>query len=152
MAWSINDQDPNFKDNYSPWGSYAHSKLANYYFALGLHQMFKEAKVSNLSLLTHPGLSRTNLQVQTAKLGGAGFSGRMSEPLTAKLGMDPWQGAQSQIKAALDPEVKSGQFFGPRFGAAGSPAKLPILKPGAQKNIDKLWALSQQLTGYSIQI
>lgn len=152
MARSINDLDPNFKDNYSAWGSYGHSKLANYYFAIGLHRIFQNAKVSQLSLLTHPGLTRTNLQVQTAKQGGGGFAGKISEPMTAKLGMDPWQGAQSQIKAALDPSVKSGEFYGPRFGMAGPPAKLPILKPGSAKEIEKLWKLSEKATGFSIKI
>ena len=152
MARKIDDKDPNFKDNYSAWHSYGHSKLANYYFAIGLARMFKQAKVNQSSLLAHPGLSNTNLQVQTAKEGGAGYAGHLSETWAARWGMPAWRGAQSQIRAALDPKAKNGDFFGPRFSVSGPPIKLPILKPGATKNIEKLWRISQEATGYAINL
>lgn len=152
MARKITDGDFNFKANYSPWGSYGHSKLANYYFGIGLARIFKQAKISQASLFAHPGLSRTNLQVQTAAQGGAGASGKYAEPLTAKLGMSAWRGAQSQIRAALDPAAKNGDFYGPRFAAFGDPVKLPFIKPGATENIETLWRISQAATGYAIHL
>ena len=152
MSREITKGDPNFKENYSAWGSYAHSKLANYYFAIGLHRIFASANVSQMSLLAHPGLSNTNLQVATAAQGGGGAAGKYSEAMAAKMGMPAWRGAQSQIRAALDPAAKSGDFYGPRFAASGPPVKLPILKPGSAKNIERLWRISQDATGFAIKI
>lgn len=150
MAREITEGDFNFKANYSPWGSYGHSKLANYYFGIGLARIIKRVKVSQASFIAHPGISNTNLQVQTAAQGGAGATGKYSESLAAKLGMSAWRGAQSQIRAALDPKATNGDFYGPRFAAFGDPVKLPILKPGASKNIELLWRISKEATGYAI--
>jgi hypothetical protein len=34
--------------------------------------------------------------------------------------MEPSEGARPQIRAALDPEAKGGQFYSPRFGNNGA--------------------------------
>ena len=150
MATHINFNDPHMRKKYSAWGAYAQSKLANYYFALGLHRKFKAEKSSIKSLLAHPGLSKTNLQVETVKQGGAGRAGKVSEDLVFKIGMSPEIGALSQIRAALDPEAKSGEFYAPRYFAIGAPVTRPILRPFTNRAIKKLWKLSEKETGVSI--
>lgn len=152
MTTRINFKDPHMRNKYSAWGAYAQSKLANYYFALGLHRMFKENTSPILSLLSHPGFSKTNLQVETVKQGGGGWMGKLSEDLVFKIGMDPATGALPQIRAALDPNAKSGEFYAPRYFVSGAPVTRPFLRPGSNRIIEKLWELSEKETGISIQI
>jgi len=104
-----------------------------------------------MSLLAHPGLSHTNLQVETFDRGAAGWAGTVSKYLAARVGMEPSEGARPQIRAALDPKAKGGEFYSPRFGNNGAPVKHPILRTRNKANIRKLWELSEKETGISIK-
>ena len=151
LVWNIDFDDPHLRNKYAPWKAYAQSKLANYFFALGLHNEFKKSGKQAMSLLAHPGLSHTNLQVETFDRGAAGWAGTVSKYLAARVGMEPSEGARPQIRAALDPKAKGGQFYSPRFGNNGAPVKHPILRTRNKTNIRKLWELSEKETGISIQ-
>ena len=152
LVWNINFDDPHLRKKYSPWKAYSQSKLANYFFALGLHNEFKNSGKKAMSLLAHPGLSHTNLQVETFDKGAAGWAGTASKYLAARVGMEPDDGARPQIRAALDPKAKSGQFYGPRYGNNGAPVKHPILRTRNKANILKLWELSERETGIEIKL
>ena len=151
LVWNIDFDDPHLRNKYAPWKAYAQSKLANYFFALGLDNEFKNAGKKAMSLLAHPGLSHTNLQVETFDKGAAGWTGTLSKYLAAHVGMEPSEGARPQIRAALDPKAKGGEFYSPRFGNNGAPVKHPILRTRNKANIRKLWELSEKETGISIQ-
>lgn len=99
------------------WARYHQTKLANAAFTYGLKRKLEEANITNvISLLAHPGLALTNLQVTTAKDGGMdGNSDFMSQAQTAE------DGATGIIRAAMDPEAKSGNFYGPTAGWKGFP-------------------------------
>lgn len=148
----INFNDPHMRNKYNSWNAYSQSKLANYYFALGLHQIFKKADAPIMSLLAHPGFSKTNLQIETVKQGGAGYIGKLSEDLVFKIGMTPDIGALPQIRATLDPKAKSGEFYAPRYFVKGAPVTRPFLRPLARHSIDKLWQLSEKETNVSIAL
>jgi NAD(P)-dependent dehydrogenase (short-subunit alcohol dehydrogenase family) len=79
LVWNIDFDDPHLRNKYAPWKAYAQSKLANYFFALGLHNEFKKSGMQAMSLLAHPGLSHTNLQVETFDRGAAGWAGTVSK-------------------------------------------------------------------------
>jgi len=152
LIWNINFQDPHMRKKYSPWNAYSQSKLANYFFAMGLHQEFRRHGKRAMSLLAHPGLAHTNLQIETFNQGAAGWAGAASKYLAAKVGMEPERGALPQIRAALDPKAKSGEFYAPRFLSTGVPVKRPILRTRNRQNIVKLWALSERETGVALKI
>lgn len=151
MIWNINFDDPYMRKKYSAWNAYSQSKLANYYFALGLHKMFSPSGGKMKSFLAHPGLSHTNLQVKTYEMGAGGWAGGFFKNLAAKTGMSPEDGALPQIRAVLDPQAKSGAFYAPRFVMTGSPVKRPILRTNNRRNIEKLWGLSEQETGITLR-
>lgn len=104
------------------WLRYHQTKLANAAFTYGLKKKLEEAKVSNvLPLLAHPGLALTNLQVTTASDGGMdGNTDFMNQAQTAE------DGATGIIRAAMDPEAQSGNFYGPTAGWKGFP---DLLRP-----------------------
>lgn len=152
LIWNVNFNDPHMRKKYSAWNAYSQSKLANYYFALGLHKMFFTSGGKMQSFLAHPGLSHTNLQVKTYEMGAGGWAGGFFKNLAAKTGMSPEDGALPQIRAALDPQAKSGEFYAPRFVTVGSPVKRPIMRTNNRSNIEKLWKLSEAETGVPLEL
>ncbi len=147
---AIDPGNPNLDGTYGPWKAYGQSKLANYHFALGLQQEFETRGLAAQSLVAHPGLSHTNLQVHTHEQGGAGSSGGFWKWMAATTGMTADRGALPQLRAATDPDAKGGEMYGPRFVNTGVPVRRPILRPGRQKAIDTLWAVSEKMTGTTL--
>jgi len=91
------------------WERYHQTKLANCAFTYGLKELLEKENITNvIPLLAHPGLALTNLQIITAEDGGMEKnSGFMANAQTAE------DGATGIIRAAMDPNAKSGDFFGP---------------------------------------
>jgi NAD(P)-dependent dehydrogenase (short-subunit alcohol dehydrogenase family) len=149
----IDPANPHLQGRYEPWRAYNQSKLANYHFALGLHNQFEEAGVVTASLVAHPGLTNTDLQANTVRQGGARGSGEFWHRFAQRTGMSPAAGALPQLRAATDPRARSGQMYAPRFINAGAPVRRPILRRvGMAKAIDNLWAISEKETGLSIDL
>ncbi|MEM6844020.1 MAG: SDR family NAD(P)-dependent oxidoreductase [Bacteroidota bacterium] len=99
------------------WERYHQTKLANATFTYGLKEKLEKANIGTvIPLLAHPGLAATNLQVTTAAEGGMeGDSELMNQAQSAE------DGATGIIRAAMDPEAKAGNFYGPTAGWSGYP-------------------------------
>ncbi|HZD01309.1 MAG TPA: oxidoreductase [Actinomycetes bacterium] len=148
---AVGPDNPQMRGNYRPWKAYGQSKLANYHFALGLQREFEAQGLRAQSLVAHPGLSHTNLQVHTVDEGGAGVSGRFFRWLAVRTGMPADRGALPQLRAATDPQAKGGQMYAPRFVNSGPPVRRPILRRiGLQRAIDNLWTVSERETGLAL--
>jgi NAD(P)-dependent dehydrogenase (short-subunit alcohol dehydrogenase family) len=144
----VDPDDPNLDGGYNPWMAYGRSKLANYHFALGLQREFDRRRLAAQSLVAHPGLTRTNLQVRTAQQGGAGRSGDAAVWIAARTGMHPARGALPQVRAATDQGASGGRMYAPRFVNFGAPVRRPILRRlGLTRSIATLWEVSERLTG-----
>jgi len=149
----VDPANPNLEGNYGPWKAYGQSKLANFFFAIGLNQEFDKHGLRAKSLLAHPGLSHTNLQVHTVDEGGGGWTAPMWKWLAARTGMEAADGALPQLRAATDPDARGGEFYAPRFINNGPPVRRPILRRiGLQKAIATLWAVSEDLTGVKLDL
>ena len=146
----VNRDNPNLDGNYGAWKAYGQSKLANYHFALGLQREFQERGLPAQSLVAHPGLSHTNLQVHTHEQGGAGWNSGLWKWMAAHTGMDAARGALPQLRAATDPRAKGGEMYAPRFVNNGVPVRRPILRPGNAEAIETLWQVSAELTGEAL--
>ncbi len=147
MGRPLDPANPHLHGRYTPWGAYGQSKLANYHFGLGLDRELRRAARPAQSLIAHPGLSHTDLQVRTVREGGTGRSGLFWQWLAASTGMPPARGALPQLRAATDPEANGGELYGPRFVNNGPAVRLPVLRPGADAAIATLWAVSERETG-----
>jgi NAD(P)-dependent dehydrogenase (short-subunit alcohol dehydrogenase family) len=99
---------------------YHQTKLANACFTYGLHDRLQAAGLSHVkSLLAHPGLARTQLQVTSADAGGMD----LDSPFMQRA-QSPEDGALGIIRACMDPEAESGNFYGPESWS-GFPNLLP---------------------------
>ena len=130
---------------YDRWASYSQSKLANVMFGLELNFKLKENNSKTSSLLAHPGFARTNLQPKSVEANQS-----WQEDLAYKL-MDPMfqsakMGALPQITAAVLPNAKGGEQYGPRFNFRGLP-KICKNAPKAlnQNSRKRLWEISEKL-------
>ncbi len=152
MGRPVDPSNPHLEGSYAPWKAYGQSKLANFHFALGLQREFEQRGLSAGSLLAHPGLSHTNLQVHTAEQGGAGRSAGFWKWLAASAGMPAARGALPQLRAATDPQARGGEMYAPRYVNVGPPVRRPILRRlGLDKAIDNLWAVSENATGTKLE-
>jgi NAD(P)-dependent dehydrogenase (short-subunit alcohol dehydrogenase family) len=148
----LDPDNPHLRGNYEPWRAYGQSKLANYHFAIGLQRAFDLAGANAQSLLAHPGLSHSDLQVRTVAEGGGGPTAPFWAWMARNTGMDVAQGALPQIRAATDPKARGGEFYGPRFVNTGPAVRLPIVRPGADDAIRTLWAVSERETGVALVV
>lgn len=85
------------------WAAYCESKFSNLLFATGLKKRLEKAGAkSPIVVAAQPGYSATDLQRYTL-LGYMNYI----------FAMNVDQGALSQLRAAVDPNVKSGEYYGP---------------------------------------
>jgi len=150
MGRAVDPDNPHLHGRYGPWKAYGQAKLANFHFGLGLQQRLAAAGASAISLIAHPGLSHTDLQVVSAEQEG-GFWARFFKRAAAGSGMSPAYGALSQLRAATDPDAKGGEFYGPRWVNSGPPVRKPIFRRiGMRRAIDVLWEVSERETGIAL--
>ncbi len=142
---AIEFDDLNAARSYNRTRAYAQSKLANLLFARELQRRFESAGIDALSAAAHPGSTRTNLQQHSRLLHG----------FVAVLSQEPPGGALPTLYAATAPDVKGGEYFGPRGlgGMTGSPARArssPRSRDAAVAT--RLWEVSEELTGVAYGI
>ena len=92
------------------WQRYHQTKLANCAFTYGLKSKLEENGITNIkTMIAHPGLAATSLQITTAKTGGMDANaGLMNHAQSQE------DGATGIIRACCDPEAESGNFYGPQ--------------------------------------
>lgn len=148
---AVDPDNPHLDGRYEPWQAYGQSKLANYHFAVGLEREFRRRRLRAQSLVAHPGLSHTDLQVRTVDEGGTGRSGRFFRWLAARSGMPPERGVLPQLRAATDPLARGGEFYAPRFVNTGPPVRRPLLRRiGLDTAIARLWEVSERETDVAL--
>lgn len=135
----------NGKD-YSPMKAYGRSKLANLLFTCELQRFFESNNFNSISVAAHPGLSQTELFRYLDEK----WYFRLVRPLFQALSQHGKMGALPQIRAAVDPSVKGGEYYGPNgfMEMKGYPEK--VKSNAASHNREdakKLWEVSEDLTG-----
>jgi NAD(P)-dependent dehydrogenase (short-subunit alcohol dehydrogenase family) len=102
-------EEENFSFRGPRWGRYHQTKLANAAFTYGLKNKLEAANISNvIALLAHPGLAKTELATTSAAVGGMDADAEFMN-----MAQSAEDGATGIIRAAMDPDAKSGDFFGP---------------------------------------
>ena len=137
----IRFDDLQWERSYSRVRAYGQSKLANLMFTYELQRRL--AGTSTIAAAAHPGGSRTELTRNLPPLVGAAT--RLVEPLF----QDADMGALPTLRAATDPGVLGGQYFGPDgFGEQrGYPKIVASSRPSHDTDAQRrLWAVSEELT------
>ena len=146
----IRFDDPNWQQGYRKWPAYGQSKLANLLFAYELQRRLAAAGADTISVAAHPGYAATNLQAAGPKMQGSSFTERIMEIGNSLFAQSAAMGALPQIYAAVAPNVRGGEYYGPEgIGELWGHPKA-VTSNAASRDPDaarRLWALSEQLTG-----
>jgi NAD(P)-dependent dehydrogenase (short-subunit alcohol dehydrogenase family) len=147
MARGIRFDDLQWDRSYSRVGAYGQAKLANLLFTYELQRRL--AGTHTIAAAAHPGGSRTEL---TRNL--PAVVGTLIQPFEF-LFQSADMGALPTLRAATDPGVLGGQYFGPDgFGEQRGYPKV-VASSTASHDIAaqrRLWAVSEQLTGVTFPV
>lgn len=146
----INFDDLMGKENYSRWGAYSQSKLANAVFATELNKRLQAAGYDTIANSSHPGLVMGNLQENSLEQSGAPFTEKVLYRVgSALMAQDIDMGVLPQLYASAAPEAKGGVFYGPKtMRMRGYPAEQKCnnaLDDAAL--LKQFWEVSEELTG-----
>jgi len=142
----INFDDLQGERSYSRVGAYNQSKLANLMFTYELQRRLSGAGTT-IAVAAHPGFANTELTRNSPAIAAFFYVRVMSQ----KAGM----GALPVLRAATDPGVLGGQYYGPGgfFGARGYPKLAESSKQSHDMGIQRrLWTVSEELTGVTFPV
>ncbi|MBV6642133.1 MAG: SDR family NAD(P)-dependent oxidoreductase [Cyclobacteriaceae bacterium] len=140
----IRFDDLHFKHGYKEFEAYAQSKLACLMFAYQLDKKLRAKGYQIKALAAHPGITITELIDHFNPI--VKSMARVVAPL---LFSPTDKAALPILRAAVDPQVSGGEYYGPNGFREykGAPTRVASSKsskdPRAQ---EKLWELSEQLT------
>jgi NAD(P)-dependent dehydrogenase (short-subunit alcohol dehydrogenase family) len=129
--------------DYDRQAAYARSKLANLLFTYELQRNFQQHAVDTIAVASHPGLTNTPLADHIIVL-------RILRPILGFLVQQPPIGALTTLRAAVDPDVKGGEYYGPAGPTEREGFPVRVQSSAASHNLDdahRLWQTSEQLTG-----
>ncbi len=128
---------------YSRWGAYFQSKLANLLFTAELQRRLAAARATTVAVAAHPGGSHTDLGTE-----GSGVSNRLMRSLVGPVTQPAAMGALPILRAATAPDVRGGEFYGPRTILVGHPRReVPSRAARNGEDARRLWDVSVALTG-----
>lgn len=134
--------------DYTPYGAYSQSKLANILFMLELDKRLHPGPADTMSVGAHPGFSSTNLQATGPFLGAHPLTSYLVLAGVRVFGQSPAHGAAPQLYAATAHDVLSGEYFGPSFRAWGRAVRSSMAPQARNKAAAaRLWDVSKELTG-----
>ena len=138
------------KRSYDKVASYGQSKLANLMFAYDLQRRLAAANAKTIAVAAHPGVAATELSrhIPGYQLPGVAW-------LFGKLLNTSEMGALATLRAATDPSVKGGQYWGP--DGFREMRGYPELATSSEQSRDvaiqeRLWTVSEELTGVTYPV
>jgi NAD(P)-dependent dehydrogenase (short-subunit alcohol dehydrogenase family) len=141
FASGIRFDDLQWERDYGRIRAYGQSKLANLMFTYELQRRLRGT--DTIAVAAHPGGSNTELARNLP------FAVRAAASLLSPLMQGPDMGALPTLRAATDPGVLGGQYFGPDgFGEQRGYPKV-VASSTASHDTEaqrRLWAVSEELT------
>lgn len=132
---------------YIPWTAYAQSKLANTVFMLELERRLRLTGSDTVSVGGHPGASFTGIADRMAIVRVPGIPA-IAGWLEGKALNSPALGADPSVRAATEPGIRGGTYYGPvGFGEVNGPAHPAKIAPRAREGGPRLWSVAEELTG-----
>lgn len=148
---SMDFGDLNWEQDYSRWGAYGRSKLANLMFTYELDRRLRARDEKTMALACHPGYSATNLQTSGPS---GGLVGKLLAPAmkiaNVFVAQSDADGALPTLYAASSPDAVGSDFIGPDgIGQMrGKPQKVGSNSESRDEAKQRqLWDRSVEMTG-----
>ncbi len=132
---------------YRAWEAYGQSKLANLLFTYELQRRLGTAGAGTIAVAAHPGWARTELQRHAKQ---SWWMQALMSTAEGLLSQDSAAGALPLLRAATDPVVKGGTYFGPSGirELKGDPIQVVSNQRSHDMELQRrLWRVSEQSTG-----
>lgn len=147
----IHFDDLQWERSYSRVGAYGQSKLANLMFSYELQRRLAAATgAETIAVAAHPGISDTELVRNVPSIL------RAVTPIVMPLiTQSAAMGALPTLRAATDPDVRGGQYYGP--GGFRETRGYPKVVESSAASHDtetqrRLWQVSEELTGVTFSL
>ena len=147
---AIHFDDLQWEQHYDRIAAYGQSKLANLLFTYELQRRLADKQQNTIATAAHPGGSNTELARHLPAVFKPAFT--MLGPL---LFQNAAMGALPTLRAATDPDVQGGQYYGP--DGLGEQRGHPKLVASSAQSHDedlqrRLWKVSEELTGVTYPV
>jgi NAD(P)-dependent dehydrogenase (short-subunit alcohol dehydrogenase family) len=144
----IHFDDLQWEHGYNRVSAYGQAKLANLLFTYELQRRLA-AQGTTIAVAAHPGGSNTELMRHLPGWASAVY------PVLEPIFQDAAMGALPQLRAATDPSVVGGQYYGP--DGIGQTRGYPKVVGSSKKSHDadrqrRLWTVSEELTAVSYPV
>ena len=140
----VNFDDLQWERSYSRVRAYGQSKLANLVFTYELQRRLSGAGTT-IAIAAHPGFAATELMRHSP----------MAAVVTPLFSQNAAMGALPVLRAATDPSVLGGQYYGPGgfLGLRGYPKLVASSRRSHDEAVQRrLWAVSEELTGVTFPV
>ncbi len=147
---AIHFDDLQWERSYNRVAAYGQSKLSNLLFTYELQRRLAAKAEPTIAVAAHPGVSNTELMRHVPGSGLPGFN-----TVAGLFTNTPEVGALATLRAATDPAVTGGQYYGPDgFRELWG---YPVLVGSSKKSHDqdvqgRLWTVSEELTGVTYPV
>lgn len=146
----IHFDDLQWERSYNRVAAYGQSKLANLMFTYELQRRLAATQTPTVAVAAHPGISNTELMrhIPGSKL--PGFSA-----LAGLVTNSPAVGSLATLRAATDPAVRGGQYYGPSGfrELVGHPVLVRSNRQSHDTDVQqRLWSVSEELTGVKFPV
>ena len=149
-AGRIHFDNLNLEGHYGRMRAYGQAKLANLLFTYELQRRLAGAGAPTIAVAAHPGAANPNLARHAPAIV------RVSQPLIGPLlSQSPAMGALPTLRAATDPDVRGGEYYGPsgRFEQRGYPVRVDSNARSHDVAVQRrLWLESERLTGVTYPV
>ncbi len=150
MGGAIHWDDLQWERSYSRMGAYTQSKLANLMFTYELERRLAP-RGKTIAVAAHPGTATTELARSLPRPIERAFL--VAAPVL--FAQTPDGGALPTLRAATDPGVLGGQYYGP--DGIGQQRGNPVVVASNDQSYDvaqqqRLWAVSEELTGVTFPV
>lgn len=147
---AIHFDDLQWEHGYNRVAAYGQSKLANLMFTYELNRRLAAKGAPTIAVAAHPGISNTELVRHVPGSGLPGF-----RQLAGLVTNSAEVGALATLRAATDPAVRGGQYYGPDGfrELRGHPVLVQSSKQSHDQDVQRrLWAVSEELTGVTFGV
>jgi NAD(P)-dependent dehydrogenase (short-subunit alcohol dehydrogenase family) len=143
----IHFDDLQLERRYNRVESYGQSKLANLLFTYELQRRLAAKGTPTIAAAAHPGVADTELMRH--------LPAAIPDFLWRPFSQPAARGALPILRAATDPKVEGGQYYGPD-GIGEIQGHPKLVKSSAQSHNEdiqrRLWAVSEELTGVTFPV
>ena len=142
----IDFDDLNAERRYHRWLRYGMTKVSNLLFTYELQRRLESGGKTTIAAACHPGGSNTELARDAGKMM------KFTQPIADRFMQSASMGALPTLRAATDPDVTGGQYYGP--DGIGQSRGHPVLVHSNSYShradtAARLWIESEKLTGVS---